>query len=122
MIEEDDIRRKAPHWFDTARRPLKTGGGSGTSDGMEERVTRLETHFEYFRRDLDDIKTSLKKLDDLPTKRDLTNNLVAIVTIGLAVVAITIGGIIGGLAWLDRPANSSEPWANDPVVQSAPPR
>lgn len=81
---------------------LKSGDGGPTIDGMEERVTRLETHFEYVRRDLDDIKTSLKKLDELPTKRDLANYWIASITVGLAILAITVGGIVGGLAWLDR--------------------
>lgn len=124
MIDDRLVRDKAPHWFTKGQPVLKPDGGGGTSDGMEERVTRLETHFEYVRKDLDEIKTSLKKLDDLPTKRDLTNNLVAIVTIGLAVLAITIGGIVGGLAFLDRPPLPTPldvPSRNDPIVQPTPP-
>lgn len=127
MIEEDDVRQKAPHWFNRGQPPLKPRGGGGTSDGMEERVTRLETHFEYVRKDLDEIKADQKKiisaLSALPTKRDLTTNILVMVAIGLSVMAITVGGIIGGLAFLDRPARPSvdEPWRNDPIVQPAPP-
>lgn len=83
---------------------MRKGGPGDTSGGMDQRVTRLETHFEYVRKDLDEIKTSLKKLDDLPTKRDLAGYWIASITVGLAILAITVGGIIGGLAWLDRPA------------------
>ena len=74
---------------------------------MEERVAKLETHFEYVRKDLDEIKgdqkTIIAALSALPTKRDLTTNILVMVAIGLSVLAITVGGIIGGLAWLDRP-------------------
>lgn len=83
---------------------LRNGGPGDTSGGMDQRVTRLETHFEYVRKDLDEIRTSLKKLDDLPTKRDLAGYWIASITVGLAILAITVGGIVGGLAWLDRPA------------------
>lgn len=108
MIEEGQMRERAPHWFDrNSDRGLKSGDGGGTSGGMESRLTRLEVEGEQYRRDISEIKTSLKKLDDLPTKRDLTNNTLAIVTISLAVLAITVGGIVGGLAWLDRPAPPS---------------
>lgn len=115
----DDTRRRLERLErQQAGEPLQGDGGGGTSSGMEERVAKLETHFEYVRKDLDEIKadqkTIIAALGILPTKRDLTNNVVAIITVGLAVVAITIGGIIGGLAWLDRPARA--PWADVPVV------
>jgi len=83
---------------------LKKSGGDGTSDGMDSRVTKLETQMEFVRDDLREIKGDLKtiigRLGELPTKRDLTTNTLTIVVIGLAVLAITVGGIIGGLALL----------------------
>ena len=83
---------------------LKSGDGGGTSDGMDSRVTKLETQMEFVRDDLREIKGDLKtiigRLGELPTKRDLTTNTLTIVVIGLAVLAITVGGIIGGLALL----------------------
>mgnify|MGYP000281504653 CR=1 FL=1 len=86
---------------------LREDGGGGTFDRMDQRVTRLETHFEYVRKDLDEIKadqkTIISALSTLPTKRDLAGYWVASITVGLAILAITVGGIIGGLAWLDRP-------------------
>ena len=99
----DDRIVSHPSWA----RPLNTSGSDGTSGSMEERVAKLETHFEYVRKDLDEIKgdqkTIIAALSALPTKRDLTTNILVMVAIGLSVLAITVGGIIGGLAWLDRP-------------------
>lgn len=40
-------------------RPLQTGGGGGTYDGMEARVAVLETHVEYIRRDISDPKADM---------------------------------------------------------------
>lgn len=78
---------------------------------MDSRITKLETHFEYVRKDLDQIsadqKTIIARLGELPTKRDLTANILIIVTIGIATLAIVVTGIVGGLAWIDR----SEPAA-----------
>lgn len=81
---------------------LQAGGGGGTSGSMDQRVTRLETHFEYVRKDLDEIKTSLKKLDDLPTKRDLDSWRWQWLATGIAILALTVGGITGGLALIAR--------------------
>lgn len=84
--------------------PLQHGDGGGTYDGMETRVTRLETHMEYVRRDLDEVKADLKvilaALPTFATKRDLANFTLAGLGLGFAVMAIVIGGIIGGLAWI----------------------
>ncbi|MFY0400823.1 hypothetical protein [Brevundimonas naejangsanensis] len=96
--EEASVRLSQP--------TLKNGDGDGTSGGMDSRVTKLETQMEFVRDDLREIKGDLKtiigRLGELPTKRDLTANTLTIVVIGLAVLAITIGGIVGGLAWIDR--------------------
>ena len=40
-------------------RPLQSGGGGGTYDGMEARVAVLETHVEYIRRDISDLKADM---------------------------------------------------------------
>jgi hypothetical protein len=71
------------------------GGGGGPHDpGMESRVTRLETEFKYVRRDLDEIKDTLKHMDsrlqELPTKRDLQTNLQWIVGLSIAVVGLFV--------------------------------
>ncbi len=87
-------------------RRLQTGGPGDTSDGMDSRVTKLETQMDFVRDDLREIKGDLKtiigRLGELPTKRDLTTNTLTVVVIGLAVLAIAIGGIVGGLSWIDR--------------------
>lgn len=85
---------------------LKHSGGDGTSGGMEERVAKLETHFEYVRRDLDAIKGTqdriLDKLNLLPTRSDLNTWRWQWIATGLAIVALTIGGVTGGLALIAR--------------------
>ena len=125
LVEERRSRLAELHQAESIT--LQTGGGGGTSEGMEERVAKLETHFGYVRKDLDEIKadqkTIITALSALPTKRDLTTNILVMVAIGLSVLAITVGGIVGGLAWLDRatdprPAQAAvEPWQNDPIVR-----
>ena len=89
--------------------PPGSGGEGGGNLG--ERVTRLETHFEYIRRDLDEIKTALLALPGLATKRDL----VAWAGIYLLIAALIVGGIIGGLGWI-----KTEAPATAPVVIQAP--
>ena len=52
-------------------RPLQTGGGGGTYDGMEARVAVLETHVEYIRRDISDLKADMGVIrTDLGKARD----------------------------------------------------
>ena len=88
-------------------------------NGLNGRVSALETHMEYVRRDLDDIKVDLKevkvaltRLDDLPTKDDLNDwrsqsrqdlNSWKLQWAGLWVgaVALIVTGIVGGLGWLE---------------------
>ncbi|MXN63606.1 hypothetical protein GR183_01710 [Stappia sp. GBMRC 2046] len=72
------------------------------SDG--ERISRLETHFEYIRKDLDDIKSDqrevLQRVRDLPSKGDLWAWKLQWTAIAVAAIAIIVGGIIGGLSWI----------------------
>lgn len=101
---------------------LKSGDGGGTYDGMETRVTKLETHFEYIRRDLDEMKAGqakvIEKLNELPTRNDLWQWKVQWVVIVVAAVAIIVGGIIGGLSWLKPdPAPAAQP---TPIVITPP--
>lgn len=114
---------------------LKSGGGGGTSGFMEERVTRLETHMEYVRRDLDDIKSGqtalLAAVQDLKTEitstRGTAAGKVTVITTGIAVVAILLAVIAFGgdrfnqgmdvaAAIQAKPSAPAEPWINDPVV------
>ncbi|MGA0604907.1 hypothetical protein ACO2Q0_02820 [Phenylobacterium sp. VNQ135] len=86
--------------------PLETSSDGGDSNDMDSRVTRLEAHMEYVRRDLDEIrgdqKAILAKLVELPTKRDLDTWRWQWLATGLAIVALTVGGITGGLALIAR--------------------
>jgi hypothetical protein len=43
---------------------LKTGGGGGTSDGMDARVARLEAHVEVLRADVADMRVGLATLTE----------------------------------------------------------
>lgn len=83
------------------------GGGSGMSEG--ERISRLETHFEYIRKDLDEIKSDqrqvLDSIKNMPTKGDLREWKWTWTAIALAAVAVIVGGIIGGLSWIKGETN-----------------
>lgn len=85
---------------------LHGGGGGSTSGGMESRVTKLETHMEYVRRDLDSILLTqdkiLEKLGALPTRSDLNTWRWQWIAAGLAIIALTVGGITGGLALIAK--------------------
>ena len=89
---------------------------------VEQRVTRLEAHFEYIRDDLDEIKAEQRtfarqveaKLDAInallndirvelakrPTIGQFWGMIGIVAAIAPATVAIIITGIVGGLAWL----------------------
>ena len=96
--------------------PFRTTNKLGGEDGeppMGDRVTRLETHFEYIQRDLGDIKGALsdvgKVLPNLATRRDLWAWLWQWIALGAAIIAIVVGGIIGGLSVLQSGAQPSTP-------------
>lgn len=72
---------------------------------MNERITRLETHFEYIQKDLWEIKTELKRLNDLPTKNDLNNWRWQWIITAIAIITLTVGGIVGGLALINKTAD-----------------
>lgn len=106
--------------------PLPPTPDRGNNDPMENRVTRLETHMEYVRKDLDSIVGSLarmnEKVDGLATqldvaglRSDLTTFRWQWVAAAVGAVAIIVGGIIGGLAWI-QPA----PSAPAPLVITVP--
>src|SRR3546814_6148993 len=75
------------------------GSGGGASGGMESRVSSLETHMEYVRRDLDELRvgqaTIIDRLNHIPTKADLDTWRWQWLATGLAIVALTVGGITG---------------------------
>jgi len=124
----DKVVKEISESADTGR-DLKSGNGSGTSDGMEGRVSRLEAHMEHVREDVGEIKQSLSsiaakldsmsdKIGHLPTKTDLSSWKLQWGALGLAVMAIVIGGIIGGLAWIQPAPEKPAPPA--PIVITVP--
>ena len=57
-------------------RPLQSGSGGGTYDGMEARVAVLETHVEYIRRDISDLKADMGVIrSDLGKVKDEVSDL-----------------------------------------------
>ncbi len=78
---------------------------------MDERVAKLETHMEYVREDLSELKAGQRDmtrtlaalssaLDKLPTKDDLWSWKLQWLAIALVAFATIVGGIVGGLDWI----------------------
>jgi outer membrane murein-binding lipoprotein Lpp len=85
---------------------------------MDARVSQLETHMDYMRESVSDIRASQRdatkaiselasklselatKVETLPTKDDLWSWKVQWLAIALAAVAFIVGGIFGGLDWI----------------------
>jgi hypothetical protein len=124
----EEQRRRGREPFE--RSAVETGGDGGDPpDGSNVRIAILETQVAHIQSALGDIRTDLRevlgKLGHLPTKQDLSQNIATIVVIGLAVIAIVIGGIIGGLALLqpkEPPAAISAAPAPQPIVIQLPPQ
>lgn len=87
MALDDEVRRR---WFDRQMEQqsasLNGGGGDGTSDKMEQRVTRLETHMEGVRADLAklaqvpaDVAALKERANHLPTRLEAKNDIDAAV-------------------------------------------
>jgi len=89
--------------------PRKVPGD--TNQSMDARVTRLETHMEYVRADLSELKAGQREttkalmalaaqVEKLPTKSDLWAWKLQWLAIALVGFATIVGGIIGGLGWI----------------------
>jgi len=93
--------------------PLFGGGGGDTSGPMETRVTRLEVQMENVDRTMRSIDGKLdtvnNRLSQLPTRGDLGSWRLQWTALALAVVAVVIGGIIGGLAWIQASPTPTAP-------------
>jgi hypothetical protein len=98
-------------------------GGGDPPHGDNVRIAILETQVAHIQTALGEIRSDLKKVVDgiahLPTKQDLFQNTATVVIIGLAIMAITVGGIIGGLAWLE-PKMAPAPTASTPAPTPQP--
>lgn len=72
-----------------------TGGNPPGGDTLEARVAKLENHFEYIRRDLDDVKTDVRDI-----KKDMREDF-RIMFGALVVVALGLAGMMAtGFGWL----------------------
>lgn len=73
---------------------LPKGGGGGTSDGMEARVSRLEKHVDTIAKDVGDMRVDVGTLKEnvrhLPTKPWMFSTLAAM----LAALAVVVGLIV----------------------------
>lgn len=75
---------------------------------MESRVAALETHMEYVKRDLHEIDRKLDLVNDnlgkLATKAELKTWQWQWIATGVGIIALTVGGITGGLALIAQAA------------------
>jgi hypothetical protein len=106
---------------------LSGGDGGGNYDGMEGRVSALETHMEYVRNDLGEIKGELRtigaQIGHLPTKRDLEAWRIQWLAVGVAIVALVVGGVVGGLALINHYAAAGSPSTAPAIIYvPTPPR
>lgn len=71
---------------------------------MSDRVTRLETHFEYIRRDLHEIKSDQKamatelhtvnnRMSSLPTKTSLWTMIASVLGISIAIISFFVAAL-----------------------------
>ena len=101
------------------RSRLRALQGAPISPGVDDRVTKLEVHMDYARANMDAINSKLDTLidrtRDLPTKRDLTVFNWQTAAMAVALMALIVGGIIGGLSWIQP-----EPAAPSPIVVQMP--
>lgn len=100
---------------DVVHHRLKGGDDGTIIPGMDQRVTRLETHFEYVRRDLDSLKTGqdaiLAQLGavaaDVASTKHSAAGKVTVISTGIAVVAVVLAVIAFGGDRFDGGMNAS---------------
>lgn len=92
-INLNEYKAKAPN--------LKTGGGDGTSDDMEARVTKLERQFEAIDGKLNSISTDLAyikgKFESAPTAKDFGELKGRVDSLPTTAKLATVVGIIGAI-------------------------
>lgn len=73
---------------------LKGSGGGGTSDGMDERVTRLEKHVDQIAKDVGDLRVDVATLKEnvrhLPTKPWMFATLSSLLVLSIAIIGLLI--------------------------------
>ena len=101
--------------FTPGYNPMDDRGG----ERVPERVAQLEANFGVIERDLALVKTSLRRIDDLPTRHDLWEWKLTWTGVAVGAVALIVGGIIGGLAWI-KPENPRASTIPSPIVIQMP--
>lgn len=82
---------------DNAKDGHHTGGGNEPpgGSGLEPRIAKLESHFEYIRRDLDSVATDVKDI-----RKDMREDF-RILFGALVMVALGLAGLMAkGFGWL----------------------
>lgn len=99
-VDFDKWRRDRVGVEPQRERPLKPGGGDGTSDDMEARVAKLEAHVEHIRSELaklsgmpTDLAVLKTRVDHLPTKGFIITSALTTVTavVGLLTLLARMG-------------------------------
>lgn len=102
---------------------LNPGGGGPTFPSMEADLAVLKYRADQADSRMARVETKLdtliEKVSALPTKNDLWQWKWQWTALSLATVAIVVGGIIGGLAWV-KPDNAPAPSPTVINVQPAP--
>lgn len=109
---------------------LAKRGGGPHDPGMDERIIKLEEWAKHSDQRMGRMEGKLDRIGDvlgrvetsiagMATKRDLATYTFAGLGLGLALMALIIGGIIGGLSYI-KP-DSPTPVPPPPVTITAPP-
>jgi hypothetical protein len=106
-MENDKVRQfpSPKHMYES----LASYGGGGDNTGMEQRVTRLETHFEYVQKDIGEIKKDIGEIkSDLSAIKDrlkalpTINGFWGMIATVLGVSLTMIGAVVGVVAVVAR--------------------
>lgn len=106
---EGDPSQSEPTWIGTERAKeisRNRGGGDGDGTGLESRVSRLEAFVEITHADVREIRSDLKAIistmGNLPKKSDLDAWKWQWLAASVAIFAIVITSILGGLSFLTK--------------------
>lgn len=107
------------------RAALGGSDGNGHGGGNDRRITRLEVLAEEAAKRSDRVEGRIDRVDSkldqvlallvkLPTKWELFGYTATVLSIAVAIVAVIVTGIIGGLGWI-RPEQPPPPTAMAPA-------
>ncbi|MDP1914468.1 hypothetical protein [Brevundimonas sp.] len=87
-------------------------------NGLEGKIEVVRRDIEALAKGQDQVLKSLSVLSEMPTKSDLRDWRNHWTVVAVAGVALIVGGIIGGLAWIKPDA--PQPSAASPIVVQIP--